>query len=108
MKPELSHIDAAGNAHMVDVTTKAVTAREAVAEAYVRMQAQTLSLIQSGGHKKGDVLSVARIAGIQAAKKCPELIPLCHPLMLTSINVSIEPNADTSCVRIEEIGRAHV
>jgi cyclic pyranopterin phosphate synthase len=101
MKPELSHIDAAGNAHMVDVTTKAVTAREAVAEATVRMQAQTLSLIQSGGHKKGDVLSVARIAGIQAAKKCPELIPLCHPLMLTSINVSIEPNADTSCVRIE-------
>lgn len=103
MKPELSHIDAAGNARMVDVSAKAVTVREAVAEATVRMQPQTLSLIESGGHKKGDVLSVARIAGIQAAKKCPELIPLCHPLMLTSIEVSIEldAGADAARVRIE-------
>ena len=101
MKPKLSHIDAAGNASMVDVTDKAVTAREAVAEAYVRMLPQTLALIEGGGHKKGDVLSVARIAGIQAAKKCAELIPLCHPLMLSSVEVSLQPDADNQWVRIE-------
>jgi cyclic pyranopterin phosphate synthase len=98
---ELTHIDAAGNAHMVDVTAKAVTAREAVAEAVVRMSSKTLSLIAAGGLKKGDVLSVARIAGIQAAKNCSELIPLCHPLMLTSIAVDIELQAEANRVRIE-------
>jgi cyclic pyranopterin phosphate synthase len=101
MKPQLSHLDAAGNANMVDVTDKAVSAREAVAEAYVRMLPQTLELIEAGGHKKGDVLSVARIAGIQAAKKCAELIPLCHPLMLSSVKVSLEPDAKNQWVRIE-------
>ncbi len=100
MVSKLTHIDGAGNARMVDVTAKAVTEREAVAEARVRMQAETLSMIEAGGHKKGDVLSVARIAGIQAAKKCSELIPLCHPLMLSSVALEIELEPESSCVHI--------
>jgi cyclic pyranopterin phosphate synthase len=87
----LTHLDSQGRANMVDVTDKAVTAREAVAEAYVRMLPQTLQMIQDGGHPKGDVFAVARIAGIQAAKKTHELIPLCHPLLLTSIKVELSP-----------------
>lgn len=85
---------------MVDVTDKAVTFREAVAEARVRMLPQTLALIVSGGHPKGDVFAVARIAGIQAAKKTHELIPLCHPLLLTSIKVELQVEGDDA-VRIE-------
>lgn len=75
---------------MVDVTEKATTERSATAEATVTMQPETLALIIDGGHKKGDVFAVARIAGVQAAKKCADLIPLCHPLMLTSIKVDLE------------------
>lgn len=75
---------------MVDVTAKATTHREAEAEGYISMSPETLALVVSGQVKKGDVLTVARIAGIQAAKKCSELIPLCHPLMLTSIKVDFE------------------
>jgi cyclic pyranopterin phosphate synthase len=75
---------------MVDVGGKAVTTRTATARARVRMRADTLALISSGGHKKGDVFAVARIAGIQAAKKCADLIPLCHPLALTAIDVDFE------------------
>lgn len=75
---------------MVDVTEKAITERSATAEATVTMQPETLALIIDGGHKKGDVFAVARIAGVQAAKKCADLIPLCHPLMLTSIKVDLE------------------
>jgi cyclic pyranopterin phosphate synthase len=86
----LSHVDANGNASMVDVSEKSASLRIARAEAYVSMQAETLQLIAAGGHKKGDVLTVARIAGIQAAKHCAELIPLCHPLTLTGIDVNIE------------------
>ncbi len=89
----LTHLDAEGHARMVDVTDKAVTQREARAEAYVTMQPQTLQLIAVGGHKKGDVLAVARIAGIQAAKKCADLIPLCHPLLLSSVVVDCELDA---------------
>ncbi|CAM5470931.1 Cyclic pyranopterin monophosphate synthase OS=Pseudomonas fragi OX=296 GN=moaC PE=3 SV=1 [Pseudomonas fragi] len=74
---------------MVDVTDKAVTSREAVAQAVVRMRPETLDMIISGGHPKGDVFAVARIAGIQAAKKTSDLIPLCHPLMLTSVKVEL-------------------
>lgn len=96
----LTHLDSKGRANMVDVTAKAVTAREAVAEARVRMLPQTLQLIQQGGHPKGDVFAVARIAGIQAAKRTHELIPLCHPLLLTSIKVELHAEGD-SCVRIE-------
>jgi len=97
---KLSHLDEQGNAHMVDVGGKAVTHREATAESLVRMQPETLNMISSGGHKKGDVLAVARIAGIQAAKKCSDLIPLCHPLMLTSIKVEFQLLPDSNQLRI--------
>ena len=96
----LTHIDEHGNAHMVDVGAKAVTERSATAEALVVMQPETLALIQSGGHKKGDVFAVARIAGIQAAKQCSTLIPLCHPLMLTSVKVELSAEPAHSRVRI--------
>jgi cyclic pyranopterin phosphate synthase len=86
----LSHIDAQGNARMVDITDKATTQREARAQAVVRMQPETLAMIINGEHKKGDVLAVARIAGIQAAKKTADLIPLCHPIALTSISIEFE------------------
>lgn len=92
--PVLTHLDAQGRANMVDVTDKAATAREASAEALVRMQPQTLKLIVSGGHPKGDVFAVARVAGIMAAKKTHELIPLCHPLLLTGIRVELEPRGE--------------
>ena len=96
----LTHLDSQGRASMVDVTDKAVTQREAVAEALVRMQPGTLALIVSGGHPKGDVFAVARIAGIQAAKRTFELIPLCHPLLLTSIKVELQALGEDA-VRIE-------
>jgi cyclic pyranopterin monophosphate synthase len=102
-EPALTHLDAKGNAQMVDVTDKDVTGREARAEAYVHMQPQTLALIEEGGHKKGDVLAVARIAGIQAAKKCSDLIPLCHPLMLTRVSVDFEIDRANNCIRIESL-----
>ncbi len=95
----LTHLDSQGRANMVDVTEKAVTSREATAEARVRMLPATLAMIQQGGHPKGDVFAVARIAGIQAAKKTSELIPLCHPLMLTSVKVELSAEGDDS-VRI--------
>lgn len=86
----LTHLDSQGRAHMVDVTDKAVTFREAVAEARVRMLPDTLKMIVDGAHPKGDVFAVARIAGIQAAKKkTSDLIPLCHPLMLTGVKVEL-------------------
>ncbi|OHC28768.1 MAG: molybdenum cofactor biosynthesis protein C [Pseudomonadales bacterium RIFCSPHIGHO2_02_FULL_60_43] len=87
----LTHLDAQGRANMVDVSDKALTVREAVAEALVRMRPQTLQMITQGDHPKGDVFAVARIAGIQAAKKTSDLIPLCHPLMLTSVKVELTP-----------------
>ena len=85
----LTHLDSQGRANMVDVTDKAVTSREAVAQAVVRMRPETLAMIVKGDHPKGDVFAVARIAGIQAAKKTADLIPLCHPLMLTSVKVEL-------------------
>lgn len=97
---ELSHIDQDGNAQMVDVGGKDITERQALAEARVYMQADTLRLIVEGGHKKGDVLAVARIAGIQAAKKCADLIPLCHPLMLSSVKVDLKADTENNCVII--------
>lgn len=96
----LSHLDEQGRANMVDVTDKAVTQRLAVAEGFVSMQAQTLEMITTGRHAKGDVFAVARIAGIQAAKKCGELIPLCHPLMLSKVAVDFAPVPAESRVRI--------
>ena len=98
---ELTHLDDSGAAHMVDVGDKAVTQRLAVAGARVQMLPATLQLLRDGSHKKGDVLAVARIAGIQAAKKCSELIPLCHPLMLNSVEVSFELDSDASQVVIQ-------
>lgn len=97
---ELTHINQHGEAHMVDVGNKADTQRSATAIGFVHMQPATLSLIQQGAHKKGDVFAVARIAGIQGAKKTPDLIPLCHPLMLTSINVNIEAQPELDRVQI--------
>lgn len=96
----LTHLDEHGNANMVDVGDKAVTARSATAEAVVRMLPETLRLITEGRHAKGDVFGVARIAGIQAAKKCSELIPLCHPLMLSSVKVELSADPDNACVHI--------
>lgn len=98
---ELTHLDAQGAANMVDVSGKEITTREARAEACVLMKPETLSLITEGRHKKGDVFAVARIAGIQAAKRCWELIPLCHPLMLSAVKVSLEAQPEQSRVRIE-------
>jgi cyclic pyranopterin phosphate synthase len=100
---ELTHINASGEANMVDVSTKAETVREARAEAYVTMEADTLQLIISGSHHKGDVFATARIAGIQAAKRTWELIPLCHPLMLSKVEVKLEALEDENRVRIESL-----
>ncbi|WP_448758180.1 cyclic pyranopterin monophosphate synthase MoaC [Aggregatibacter sp.] len=99
----LTHINANGEANMVDVSAKADTVREARAEAYVRMAPETLQMILSGQHHKGDVFATARIAGIQAAKRTWELIPLCHPLLLSKVEVSLTALPDTHQVRIESL-----
>jgi cyclic pyranopterin monophosphate synthase len=91
-RPALTHIDSSGEARMVDVSEKPATERVAVAEGRVVMSKATLKLILSGNAKKGDVLGTARIAGIMAAKRTHELIPLCHPLALSKVNVDIEPD----------------
>ncbi|WP_417606378.1 cyclic pyranopterin monophosphate synthase MoaC [Primorskyibacter flagellatus] len=97
----LTHFDAKGDAHMVDVSDKAVTARVAVAEGHVLMARETFDIITEGRAKKGDVIGVARLAGIMGAKKTPELIPLCHPLPVTKVAVEITPDADLPGLRIE-------
>lgn len=97
----LTHLNATGEAHMVDVSAKAETVREARAQARVRMLPETLALILSGGHHKGDVFATARIAGIMAAKKTSDLIPLCHPLALTRVTVDLLPDQQNSLVQIE-------
>lgn len=99
-KPKLSHIDAEGKAVMVDVSDKDVTQRVATATGSVIMEPETLKLIEEGGVKKGDVLSVARLAGIMGAKKTPELIPLCHPLALNSIDVELTVDSGRNAVLI--------
>jgi cyclic pyranopterin phosphate synthase len=98
---QLTHLDDRGAARMVDIGDKAVTERIAVAAATISMQPHTMALLEAGAHKKGDVLAVARIAGIQAAKKCADLIPLCHPLMLTSIEISFALEPEDNRVVIE-------
>lgn len=95
----LTHFDAQGQAHMVDVSAKASTHRVAVAEGQISMEPATLALIQGGNAKKGDVLGIARIAGIQGAKKTSDLIPLCHPLALTRVAVEFEVDAAANIVR---------
>lgn len=97
---KLSHIDQKGDAHMVDVSEKDVTARTATARARVLMQKETLALIQSGTAKKGDVLATARIAGIMAAKKTSDLIPLCHPLMISKVSIEFETR-DENAIDVE-------
>jgi cyclic pyranopterin phosphate synthase len=108
----LTHFDAAGQAHMVDVSAKAETHRIARASGTIRMQPATLALIETGGAKKGDVLGVARIAAIQAAKRTAELIPLCHPLPITRVAVEFAVDAAASSVtctaQVETFGRTGV
>lgn len=98
---ELTHLDESGAARMVDIGAKDVTERTAVAAASVSMRPETLALLEQGAHKKGDVLAVARIAGIQGAKKCPDLIPLCHPMMLNAVAVDFRSDPAASCLHIE-------
>ena len=109
---ELTHFNAAGEAQMVDVGTKAATKRVAVAVGYIQMQPTTLERIIIGHHAKGDVLGVARVAGIMGAKRTAELIPLCHPLALTHIAVELQPLPERSAVRcqatVETCGRTGV
>jgi cyclic pyranopterin phosphate synthase len=102
---EFSHINQRGEASMVDVSNKAATVREARAEGYVRMSADTLQKILAGEHHKGDVFSVARIAGIQAAKQTSQLIPLCHPLMLSKVAVDFEAQPEHNRVRITSLAK---
>ncbi|HEY0064005.1 MAG TPA: cyclic pyranopterin monophosphate synthase MoaC [Telluria sp.] len=109
---QLTHFDASGQAHMVDVAAKADTHRIAVAAGSIRMLPATLALITSGSAKKGDVLGIARIAAIMAAKKTSDLVPLCHPLALTRVNVQfeIDPAANTVHCRaqVETVGKTGV
>ena len=98
---ELTHLDAEGRAHMVDVGAKAETRREAIARGAVLMRPETLAKILAGDLPKGDVLAVARIAGIMAAKRTPDLIPLCHPLLLTHVSVDLRPDSSAPAVLIE-------
>jgi cyclic pyranopterin phosphate synthase len=100
-KPQLTHFDDQGAARMVNVSAKEKTSREAVAEGLVFMLPGTLSLILNRSVSKGDVFGVARVAGIMAAKKTADIIPLCHPLNLTSIEISFDPVKKRSCVRIQ-------
>lgn len=93
-----THFNQVGDAHMVDVGAKAVTRRRAVAEGLIRMQPQTLALIERGEHRKGDVLGVARIAGIMGAKRTSDLVPLCHPLGLTRVEIGLTVRAEDSSV----------
>ena len=107
MPPSLSHLDEKGAAHMVDVGDKASTTRTAVAEGSVTMLPETLALIRSGQAKKGDVIATARIAGIMAAKKTHELIPLCHPLLLTKVTVDIEADDGLPGLRVRALARVN-
>jgi cyclic pyranopterin phosphate synthase len=97
----LTHFDGKGDAHMVDVSDKAITARIAIAESHIKMQQETFDIIAEGRAKKGDVLGVARLAGIMAAKRTADLIPLCHPLPITKVSVELTPDPDLPGIRIE-------
>ncbi len=109
---DLTHFNQAGEAHMVDVGDKAITKRVAIADGNITMLPETLALIQAGTHKKGDVLGIARIAGIMAAKRTSDLIPLCHPLALTKVSVNFDVqdvNATVHCqVQVETSGQTGV
>jgi len=98
--PKLTHINDDGKASMVDVTEKKLTQRTAIARGSIKMASKTIKLVESGGSKKGDVLSTARLAGIMAAKKTHDLIPLCHPLSLTSISVDFNLNKEGNSIEV--------
>ena len=98
---ELTHFDGKGDAHMVDVSDKPVTARIAMAEGHIKMASQTLDIISKGQAKKGDVLAVARLAGIMAAKKTSDLIPLCHPLPITKVALDLTLDPDLPGIRVQ-------
>jgi len=101
----LSHLNERGEAHMVDVSDKAVTSRTAIAEGIITMRADTLALIREGAAAKGDVLATARIAGIMAAKRTSELIPLCHPLAITKVTVDFEEITSPPAMRVEVLAK---
>lgn len=109
---DFTHINAEGRAHMVDVTAKADSERVAEARAAVRMQPETLETIRSGGVKKGDVLAVAQVAGVMAAKQTSALIPMCHPLMLTAVDISFDLDTDNDRIiiysRVKTTGKTGV
>ena len=100
MTGKLSHFDAAGQAHMVDVSDKEITSRIAVAEGHITMTSETLALVSEGRATKGDVLGIARLAGIMGAKRTSDLIQLCHPLPISKVNVDLTPDPDLPGVRI--------
>lgn len=97
----IPHLNQAGEAHIVDISEKPVSQRKAVAEGFIEMQPETLKLIVEMGHKKGDVLAIARIAGIMAAKKTAELIPLCHPVALTHVEIDLAPEPNANRIRCQ-------
>lgn len=94
----LTHLNERGEAHMVDISGKQITKRVAIAESSINLTDESYELLTEGKHKKGDVFAVARIAGIQAAKRCSDLIPLCHPLMLSKVSVDFELNNEQQCI----------
>ena len=102
---DLTHFNASGEAHMVDVGNKAVTIREGIAEGRIYMQSETLKKIMEGSHKKGDVLGIARVAGIMGAKRTPDIIPLCHPIMITAVDVELMPEPDKNAVYCKAVVR---
>lgn len=102
---DLTHFNASGEAHMVDVGAKNATTREGVAEGRIYMQPETLKKIMEGSHKKGDVLGIARVAGIMGAKRTPDLIPLCHPIMITAVEVDLHPEPDKNAVHCKAVVR---
>jgi cyclic pyranopterin phosphate synthase len=101
----LTHLDESGRAHMVDVSAKAETVRIATARGRVLMRPETLQRIKTGGVQKGDVLAIAQVAGVMGAKKTPDLIPLCHPLLITGVDLAFELDEDASAVEIEASAR---
>lgn len=101
----LSHLNSAGEVHMVEVGDRAATRREATAEGFIALRPEVLALVLQGQAPKGDVLAVARVAAIQAAKRTWELIPLCHPIALSGVSVQLEPSADGSGLRLEATAR---
>lgn len=107
MSSPLTHFNAAGDVHMVDVGDKASTHRVALAEGTISMHPETLELILSGGHKKGDVLGIARVAGIMAAKRTSELVPLCHPIVITRIDIKLTPIPEDHSVHCEATVETH-